>query len=109
MINRYIEDSVVIGYEYNHDEVIILFVKMNNQELTSRMKEEIIIHIKTQCSPRHIPYKIIQIQDIPYTINGKKVELAVKNIIEGNVIKNNEALANPEVLEQYKNLEDLKY
>ena len=56
-----------------------------------------------------MPAKIISVNDIPKTKNGKLVELAVKNLIEGNEIKNKEALANPEVLEQYKNLEDLKY
>ena len=65
--------------------------------------------IRYGASPRHVPDKVIVVNDIPRTKNGKIVELAVKNIIEGNIIKNKEALANPEVLEQYKHLEDLKY
>ena len=52
---------------------------------------------------------LLIVNDIPRTKNGKIVELAVKNIIEGNIIKNKEALANPEVLEQYKNLKELNY
>ena len=65
--------------------------------------------IRKNASPRHVPDKVIAVNDIPRTKNGKIVELAVKNIIEGNVIKNKEALANPEVLEQYKNLKELNY
>ena len=102
---KYIEDSVVIGYEYNDDEVIVLFVKMQKKQLTNEIKEDIKNYIKINCSPRHIPYRIIQIQDIPYTINGKKVELAVKNVIEGNEVTNIDALSNPESLAYYRNID----
>ena len=68
------------------------------------MKQE----IRKECSPRHIPNKILKIEDIPYTINGKKVEIAVKNIIHGEKILNKDALANPESLKFYENLSDLK-
>ena len=64
--------------------------------------------IRSQASPRHVPSKIIEVNDIPRTKNGKIVELAVKNIIEGNKIKNIQALANPNALKQYKNLKQLK-
>jgi acetoacetyl-CoA synthetase len=64
--------------------------------------------IRSEASPRHVPAKIIEVSDIPRTKNGKIVELAVKNIIEGNKIKNIQALANPNVLKQYKNLKQLK-
>jgi len=64
--------------------------------------------IRSEASPRHVPAKIIEVSDIPRTKNGKIVELAVKNIIEGNAIKNIQALANPNALKQYKNLEELK-
>ena len=63
--------------------------------------------IRINASPRHVPAKIISVNDIPRTKNGKIVELAVKNIIEGNAIKNKEALANPDVLEEYKNIREL--
>ena len=65
------------------------------------------MQIRKNASPRHIPNKVIVVKDIPRTKNGKIVELAVKNIIEGNNIKNKEALANPEALEQFKKLKEL--
>ena len=76
-----------------------------NEDLLLKIKKQ----IKENASPRHVPVKIISVLDIPRTKNGKIVELAVKNIIEGNEIKNKEALANPEVLEQFKNLKELTY
>ena len=76
-----------------------------NEVLLKNLK----IQIRKNVSPRHVPSKIIVVDDIPRTKNGKIVELAVKNTIEGNDIKNKEALANPQVLEQYKNLKELNY
>jgi len=76
-----------------------------NEELLAKLKRQ----IRKNASPRHVPDKVVVVNDIPRTKNGKIVELAVKNIIEGNEIKNKEALANPEVLEQYKNLKELNY
>jgi acetoacetyl-CoA synthetase len=67
------------------------------------------MQIRKNASPRHVPSKIIVVDDIPRTKNGKIVELAVKNTIEGNEIKNKEALANPKILELYKNLKELNY
>ena len=64
--------------------------------------------IKNNASPRHIPAKIIPVTDIPYTVNGKKVELAVRNIIHGKPVQNIDALANPDSLDLYKNLEELQ-
>ena len=68
--------------------------------LINKLKKE----IRKQASPRHVPSKIIKVSDIPRTKNGKIVELAVKNIIEGNNIKNIEAISNPEILDEYKNI-----
>ena len=65
--------------------------------------------IKTNASPKHVPSKIIEVSDIPRTKNGKIVELAVKNIIDGNKIKNIEAISNPKVLNEFKNIKELKY
>jgi len=76
-----------------------------NEELLAKLKRQ----IRKNASPRHVPDKVVVVNDIPRTKNGKIVELAVKNIIEGNEIKNIEALANPEVLNQYKNLKELNY
>ena len=73
--------------------------------LLSRLK----LQIKNNASPRHVPNKIILVRDIPRTKSGKIVELAVKNTIEGIKIKNKEALANPKVLDYFKNLKELKY
>ena len=76
-----------------------------DNKLIDRIKKK----IRKDASPRHVPSKIIKVKDIPRTKNGKIVELAVKNIIEGNKIKNIQALANPEILNEYKNLNELKY
>ncbi len=103
-----IKESIVVGQKWDNDIRIILFVVLNkkfnfNEDLKTKMKKR----IRLEASPRHVPSKIIQVNDIPRTKNGKIVELAVKNIIEGNTIKNKEALANPDVLEEYKNIREL--
>jgi acetoacetyl-CoA synthetase len=67
------------------------------------------LQIKKNASPRHVPSKIIEVNDIPRTKSGKIVELAVKNIIDGNKIKNKEALANPDSLRQFVDIKELKY
>ena len=104
-----IEDSIVVGQLWNNDERIILFVKMKQDvSLNMDLKKNIKNLIKKTCSPKHIPEKIISIQDIPYTINGKKVELAVKNTIQNIEIKNLDSMVNPESLKYYKNLIELK-
>ena len=105
-----IKESIVIGQPWDNDIRIILFIVLNpNYELNEELFIKIKKKIRKNASPRHVPDKVIAVNDIPRTKNGKIVELAVKNIIEGNVIKNKEALANPEVLEQYKNLKELNY
>ena len=87
-----------------------MFVILNPKYFFSEeLKKNIKKQIKKNASPRHVPAKIILVNDIPRTKNGKIVELAVKNIIEGNEIKNKEALSNPEVLDQYANLKELNY
>ena len=105
-----IKESIVIGQKWNNDVRIVLFVILNqkyvlNEELKNNIKKQ----IRKNASPRHVPNKIISVNDIPRTKNGKIVELAVKNTIEGNEIKNKEALSNPQVLEQYRNLKELNY
>ena len=79
-----------------------------NVTLMARNAEKLKKTIRIEASPRHVPAKIIEVSDIPRTKNGKIVELAVKNIIDGNKIKNIEALANPNALKQFKNLKQLK-
>ena len=105
-----IKESIVIGQSWDNDIRIILFVIMNqNYQLNNELIRRIKIQIRTNASPRHVPSKILNVKDIPKTKNGKIVELAVKNIIEGNEVKNKEALANPEILNEFKNLNELKY
>ena len=104
-----IKESLVVGQSWDNDIRIILFVVMDNNyilnhDLIDRVKKQ----IRFKASPRHVPSKVISISDIPRTKNGKIVELAVKNTIEGNEIKNIQALANPEILKEYKNLKELK-
>ena len=104
-----IKDSLVIGQPWENDERIVLFVIMEeNFQLTHELTQKIIKYIQESCSPRHMPKKIIPIKDIPYTINGKKVELAVKNIIQDMEVKNRDSLINPEVLDYYKGLRELR-
>ena len=104
-----IKESIVVGQSWDNDVRIILFIVLNqNYKLDQNLIMKIKKQIRTNASPRHVPDKIIGVYDVPRTKNGKLVELAVKNTIEGNEIKNKEALLNPEVLEQFKNLKELK-
>jgi len=104
-----VKESIVVGQSWDNDVRIILFLVLNKpNSLENFFIEKIKKAIRIQASPRHVPSKIIEVNDIPRTKNGKIVELAVKNIIEGNKIKNIQALANPNVLKQYKNLKQLK-
>ena len=105
-----IKESLVVGQSWDNDIRIILFIILNSkfkltEDLLKRMKSQ----IRKNASPRHVPNKIIVVNDIPKTKSGKIVELAVKNIIEGNKIKNKEALANPDSLKQFINIKELKY
>ena len=75
--------------------------------LSDALIKKIKLSIKNSCSPRHVPQIIISIKDIPYTINGKKVELAVKHIIQNIEVKNQDSLANPEALDFYKEIVEL--
>ncbi|MDA9223082.1 acetoacetate--CoA ligase [Candidatus Pelagibacter sp.] len=105
-----IKESIVIGQAWDNDVRIVLFIVLNPKHvLNEDLLKKIRIQIRKNASPRHVPSKIIVVGDIPRTKNGKIVELAVKNTIEGNEIKNKEALANPRVLDQYKNLKELNY
>lgn len=104
-----VEDSIVVGQDWEKDMRVILFVKLNegirlNDELMDKIKR----NIREKTTPRHVPAKILAVNDIPYTINGKKVELAVKKIIHNQDVENRDALKNPEALDNYSNLEELK-
>jgi len=100
-----IEDSVVIGQKWEDDERVILFVKLNEGFiLDDDLKIKISKLIRSNCSPRHVPAIILETIGVPYTLNGKKVEIAVKKAILGQEIKNKDALANPVVLDFYGDL-----
>ena len=104
-----IEDSLVVGQDWEDDVRVILFVKLaEGAALTAELEKKIKKAIRTGCSPRHVPAKIIPIADIPYIINMKKVELAVRNIIHGKPVKNRDALKNPQSLDLYADLAELK-
>jgi acetoacetyl-CoA synthetase len=104
-----IQDSLVIGQNWKNDVRVILFVKMaEGRDLTEDLKTEIKKTLRSNASPRHVPAKIIAVPDVPYTLNMKKVELAVKKVIEGQAVLNRDALRNPEALDFYAGIKELK-
>ncbi len=104
-----IEDSVVIGQPWENDVRVILFVKlMAEYKLTDDLKARIRKTIRDNASPRHVPAKIISIPAIPYTLNMKKVELAVKKVTLGQPVLNKDALSNPEALDYYADIPELQ-
>ena len=104
-----IEDSVVVGQNWKNDVRVILFVKLaTGHELTDKLRDKIKQTIRTNASPRHVPAKILSTPAIPYTLNMKKVELAVKKVIEGQPVLNKDALSNPEALDYYAELQELQ-
>jgi acetoacetyl-CoA synthetase len=104
-----IMDSLVVGQDWGSDVRIVLFVKLRQgSQLTDQLIERIKTTIRKNCTPRHVPAKVLAVEDIPYTISGKKVELAVRNVIHGLEVKNKDALANPEALDNYLDLPELE-
>jgi len=104
-----IVDSLAIGQNWQGDQRVILFVKLaSGYELTEELKARIKETLRKNASPRHVPAKIIAVPDIPYTLNMKKVESAVTNIIHGRPVTNRDALMNPESLDFYQNIPELK-
>jgi acetoacetyl-CoA synthetase len=104
-----IDDSVVVGQDWKNDVRVILFVQTaEGVELNDDLKNKIKQTIRTNASPRHVPAKIINVPAVPYTLNMKKVELAVKKVIQGQKVLNKDALSNPEALDYYENIEELQ-
>jgi len=108
-----IVESLVIGQDWPPNETgdvrVVLFVKLQDGlALDSVLAEKIKQHIRANTTPRHVPAKVVQVTDIPRTKSGKIVELAVRNVIHARDVKNIEALANPEALEQYRDREELR-
>ena len=102
-------EAVVVGQRWEGDVRIVLFVKLGEDiDLDDALAQTIRQRIRKEASPRHVPAKIIQVADIPRTMNGKIAELAVLNVIENRLVKNREALANPDALDLFKDLPDLQ-
>ncbi len=101
-------ESIAVGQEWQDDERVILFVRLkDNHELTDDLRQRIRSVIRENATPRHVPAKIIAVPDIPRTISGKIVELAVRNVIHDHPVTNIDALANPEALDNFKNISEL--
>ena len=99
----------MIGQDWQGDVRVVLFVRLRagialDEDLVKRIESE----IRQGCTPRHVPAKVIAVPDIPRTKSGKIVELAVRDVVHGRPIKNKEALANPEALDFYSSLDDLR-
>ena len=100
-----IADSLAIGQDWQGDQRVLLFVKLApGQELTDDLQKKIRTTLREKASPRHVPARIIAVPDIPYTLNMKKVESAVTNIIHGRPVTNRDALGNPESLDYYESI-----
>ena len=103
-----VAESLVIGQMVDHDVRIVLFLRMaENASLDDGLQSRIKDALKRQASPRHVPAIILGVNDIPRTRSGKITELAVRDVIQGRRVKNTEALANPEALEEFKNRPEL--
>ena len=104
-----IVEGLVIGQEWENDTRVVLFaVLRDGVTLDDALRDRIRKRIRENCTPRHVPAKIIAVADIPRTRSGKITELAVRDIVHGREVKNQEALANPEALALYRDLEDLQ-
>ena len=102
-------DSLVIGQDFEGDVRVILFVKLKpGRELDSELVSRIKRRIRENTTPRHVPAKILAVDDVPYTLSGKKVELAVRQVIHGQEVKNRDALANPEALDGFAGRKELE-
>ncbi|MFC2043845.1 acetoacetate--CoA ligase [Chloroflexota bacterium] len=100
-----IADSLAIGQEFKGDQRVILFVKLaKGYSLTDELKDKISKTLRANASPRHVPARIMEAPDIPYTLNMKKVETAVTNILHGRPVLNRDALANPESLNYFESI-----
>jgi acetoacetyl-CoA synthetase len=103
-----IMESIAIGQDWEDDVRVVLFVVMREGiALDDAMKDRIRRVIRENTTPRHVPAKIIAVPDIPRTISGKIVELAVRNVVHGRPVKNTDALANPDALAHFRDIEEL--
>jgi len=103
-----IVESLAIGQDWQGDQRIVLFVRLRDGvELDDALAQKIRKTIRENTTPRHVPAKVLQVGDIPRTISGKIVELAVRNVIHGRPVKNTDALANPQALEEFRDRPEL--
>jgi acetoacetyl-CoA synthetase len=103
-----IAEAICIGQDFDNDVRVVLFVRLaQGVSLDAELEKRIRAKIRTGASPRHVPAKIVTVTDIPRTKSGKITELAVRDAVHGREIKNKEALANPEALEQFANRPEL--
>ena len=101
-------ESIVIGQQWQGDVRVVLFVVLRDGiALTDELRDAIRRSVRENATPRHVPAKIIQVSDIPRTISGKIVELAVRDVVHGRPVKNADALANPEALDLFSDLSEL--
>jgi len=104
-----VADSVVVGQNFQGDQRLLLFVKMaSGAVLNDELKKRINTTLRVNASPRHVPAKIIEVPDIPYTFSMKKVESAITNIVNGRPVTNRDSLSNPHSLDFYEQLDDIK-
>ena len=100
----WIDDSLATGYVTDNDEKVILFIKSIKNKIPPNFNDLIKKHLKSTLSPRHVPWKTFIVKDIPRTKSGKNSEILVKNIINNDKVQNLGALANPESIEEYKEI-----
>ena len=104
-----VQESIVIGQSWQDDVRVILFVVLKpSMQLDDELVKTIKQQIRANTTPRHVPAKVIQVADIPRTISGKIVELAVRKVVHNELVKNKDALANPEALDLFANLPELQ-
>ena len=102
-------EALCVGQDWRGDQRIVLFVRLRDGlVLGDALIDEIKARVRRECTPRHVPAKVIQVADIPRTRSGKITELAVRDVIHGRPVKNREALANPDALALYENLPALR-
>jgi acetoacetyl-CoA synthetase len=104
-----VAESIAIAQQWQGDVRIVLFVRLREgSTLDERLRDKIRTAIRGNTTPRHVPARIVQVPDLPRTINGKLVELAVRDVVHGRAVKNQDALANPQALDYFKDLPELQ-
>jgi acetoacetyl-CoA synthetase len=103
-----VQDSVVVGQDWQHDVRVVLFVRLREGlTLDDALRDRIRRQIRANTTPRHVPARIVQVPEVPRTISGKVVELAVRETIHGRPVRNTDALANPAALQHFRDRAEL--